>query len=333
MPKITLIAENNCMLSSITGAFEIFLTANFMKSKGKISDNLFDVHIASVTGKPVKGFGNIQLTPHYSIDEIEHSDFIMIPGIVPSIESQQKNNDKLIKWLKHHYSNGALISSVCTGAFLLAETGLLDGKTVSTNWMFADLFRKRFPNICLETEKLITEENGIITTGAATAYLDLCLYIIEKFDSQELAALCSKAMLIDPNRTAQAPYIIFNFQKNHSDSDILEAQAWMENQFSQTSVSIDKVAKHLGMSPRNFNRRFKSATGDTPNNYLQRVRIESAKRMLETTRKTVDEISYQVGYEDSNSFRKIFRKFTQLSPNLYRSKFSRRMNSMVSMNI
>jgi transcriptional regulator GlxA family with amidase domain len=321
------------MLSNITGAFEVFLAANFMKSIDKLTDNLFDIHIASVTGKPVIGFGNIQITPHRSIQEIEHTDFIMIPGIVPSNEAQQKNNDKLIQWLKHQYNKNALISSVCTGAFLLAETGLLDGKTVSTNWMFADLFRKRFPNIRLETEKLITEEDGIITTGAATAYLDLCLYIIEKFGSQELAALCSKAMLIDPNRKAQAPYIIFNFQKNHSDSDILEAQKWMENQFSQTSVSIDKVAKYLGMSPRNFNRRFKNATGDTPNNYLQRVRVESAKRMLETTRKTIDEISYQVGYEDSNSFRKIFRKYTQLSPNLYRGKFSRMTDSRVSMNM
>jgi len=329
MTKITLFAENNCMLSCITGAFEIFLTANFLKSKNKITDNVFDIHIVSVTGKPVIGFGNIQITPHRSIEDIEHTDFIMIPGIFPSNESHQADNDQLIRWLKHHYNKGALISSVCTGAFLLAETGLLDGKTVSTNWMFADLFRKKFPNIRLETERLITEEKGIITTGAATSYLDLCLFIIEKFDSQELAALCSKALLIDPNRKAQAPYIIFNFQKNHYDSDILEAQTWMENHFSQTMVSIDKVAKHLGMSPRNFNRRFKSATGDTPNNYLQRVRIESAKRMLETTRKTVDEISYQVGYEDSNSFRKIFRKYTQLPPNVYRSKFSRMANSSV----
>ena len=320
--KITLIAPDNCALSTLTGPAEIFLAAGFLQAPDIENPIHFEVQMASITGKPITGFGNIGLTPHTSIRDIDQTDFILIPGFIPVTESQLAASEGLIEWLKHHHQMGVLIGSVCTGAFLLAETGLLDGKTATTNWQFADLFRKRYPRVHLEANRLLCEENGLISAGAATAYLDLCLYVIEKFASPELAANCSRAFLIDPNRNAQSPYMILNSRKTHHDPDILSAQKWMEDHYGEM-ITIEDVAKHTAISLRHFNRRFKNATGESPNTYLQRIRIESAKRQLETTRKTVDEITFAVGYENSNSFRVLFKRHTTLTPSLYRSKFSR----------
>ncbi len=322
MPKITLIAETNCVLSGVLGAIDTFSIANFAGAAEQENRSWFDTQIASVTGKPVTGFGDIQIIPHISVKKVEYTDIIFIPGFIPIFDSKEKGYGELIEWLKHHYDKGTLICSICTGAFLLAETGLLDRKTATTNWQFAGLFRQSYPKVNLEIHRLIVEDTGLITTGAATAYLDLCLFIIEKFGSVEQSTSCSKAMLIDPNRKTQSPYIVFNFQKKHGDKEILEAQVWMEKHYSEV-VLIDEIARNFGMSPRNFKRRFKRATSDTPINYLQRIRIESAKRQLETTKNSVDEITIAVGYEDSNSFRKLFKKHTTLPPNLYRKKFSR----------
>jgi len=322
MPKITLIAKSNCFISGVTGAADVFAVANLQGAATNELESPFDIQIASVSGQPVSGFGNLQITPHISIGGVDDTDFILIPGLLPMFDLQSQNSRTLIKWLRDHYNKGTLIGSVCTGAFMLAETGLLDGKAATTNWQFKDLFKQSYPDVDLQIQRLIVEDRGLVSSGAATAYLDLCLYIIEKFSSKDLAASCSKSLLINPNRKAQSPYMIFSSQKNHGDTAILDAQKWMEDYYSNV-VLIDEIAEKFGMSPRNFKRRFKNATGDTPINYLQRVRIESAKKQFETTRKTVSEITYTVGYEDSNSFRKLFKKYTSLSPNVYRKRFSR----------
>jgi transcriptional regulator GlxA family with amidase domain len=215
-----------------------------------------------------------------------------------------------------------MIGTTCTGAFFLAETGLLDGRVATTNWSFASYFQKLYPDVNLKPERILTEDNGIICSGATTSFLDLCLYIIEKFSSSKLANRCAKSLLIEPNRRSQSPYFIFDYQKNHGDEKVLVAQSYMEEKFTET-ISVEALASDLGISPRHFKRRFKSATGDSPLSYLQRIRIEAAKLQLETTRESIDEITWQVGYEDSNSFRKLFKKFTGLSPREYRDRFSR----------
>ena len=170
---------------------------------------------------------------------------------------------------------------------------------------------------------MLTEDNGILCTGASTAYLNLCLYLIERFGSAALADRCAKSLLIERHRTRQSPYFVFDFQKNHSDRKILKAQTLMEKKFTG-SVSLEALASDLGISSRHFKRRFKKATGISPLAYLQRVRIEAAKTHLETTREPVNQITWQVGYEDSNSFRRLFKKYTGLSPRAYRERFTRK---------
>jgi transcriptional regulator GlxA family with amidase domain len=205
---------------------------------------------------------------------------------------------------------------------VLAETGLLDGKTATTHWGFADQFQRRYPQIKLKPERLITDEGNLFCSGGYNGGIDLSLYLVEKYCGHEVALQSSKSVIADIGRTSQAPYAIFQFQKDHRDKQILVVQEWIENNFDQ-NFNYNQLARHHGMSRRTFERRFKAATGDTPLTYQQRIRVEAAKRLLEDGNRSFDEITYQVGYEDSSSFRKIFLKQTSLRPREYQKKFQR----------
>jgi len=249
------------------------------------------------------------------------TDVILIPGILPPIyfigNLEQNIKNQIFDWHKKN----KLIGTICTGSFLLAETGLLNGHEATTNWAYAKYFQKLYPEVNLKPEKILTIDNNFICSGATTAFMDLCLYFIEKFGSPELSAKCAKLLLIDSTRKSQAPYFIFEFQKDHSDEKILNAQIFMEKNISK-DISFDMLAKNSGISPRHFKRRFKSATGEPPNLYLQRLRVEEAKKQLETSFESFEKITWNVGYENSNSFRRLFKKTTGLNPLEYRKKFN-----------
>ena len=221
---------------------------------------------------------------------------------------------------KKKAAQNVMIASNCTGGFLLAETELLNHKTATTHWMFTEQFRKRYPLVDFKPESMITDENQFYCSGGSTTFFDLSLYLTEKFMGHEVAAQCSKILLLDPVRSSQTPYCSLNFQKHHQDSSILNAQQWLEKHYREDFM-IDSVAKQFNMSIRNFKRRFKKVTGDTPLKYLQRVRIEAAKRDLRNIQKSVEEIGCGVGYEDAGFFRKVFKRYTNLTPSLYRQKF------------
>ncbi|MCP3953462.1 MAG: helix-turn-helix domain-containing protein [Desulfobacterales bacterium] len=276
----------------------------------------------TLDGEIIQGNGRVAIQPHASIQEVDATDCILLPGFLPPLEFVNNVPAELVTWIRDWHAKDTLIGTTCTGTFFLAETGLLDGKVATTNWSFARYFQKLYPSVQLKPERILTADGGLICSGATTSFLDLCLYIIEEFGSNELANRCSKSLLLEPNRHSQSPYIIFDCQKNHTDKKVLMAQTLMEEKFTET-ISVEALASDLGISPRHFKRRFKSATGDSPLSYLQRIRIEVAKKQLETTRETVDEITWQVGYEDSNSFRRLFRKYTGLSPREYRGRFTR----------
>ena len=208
----------------------------------------------------------------------------------------------------------------CTGAFLLAETGLLNGKTATTHWGFVDQFRQMYPNVNLKPQRLITDEETLFCAGALGAGIDLSIYLVEKYCGRDVAVQCSKALLHDMNRNSQAPYSVFQFQKNHADETIRVTQQWIEANYTQ-EINLNQVAKTHGMSRRTFERRFKKATGDTPLFYLQRTRVEAAKRLLESSDGTFDEICYKLGYENSGHFRAVFKKHTGLLPTEYQRHF------------
>jgi transcriptional regulator GlxA family with amidase domain len=233
-----------------------------------------------------------------------------------------KGNKLLIDWIEEQYKNGAEIASICTGAFMLASSGLLDGKTCSTHWAVADDFRNMFPKVNLQADKLITDENGIYTNGGAYSFLNLVIYLVEKFYDRQTAIYCSKIFQIEMDRQSQSAFTIFTGQKLHGDEMVQKAQAYIESKVDER-ISVEDLSSRFAVGRRNFDRRFIKATGNTPVEYSQRVKIESAKKAFETSRKTINEVMYEVGYSDVKAFREVFRKITGMSPLEYRSKYNK----------
>ena len=228
----------------------------------------------------------------------------------------------MVEWISNQYKNGAEVASICTGAFLLASSGLLDGKTCSTHWAAAENFRIMFPEVNLQTDHLITDENGIYTNGGAYSFLNLVIYLIEKYYDRRTAIFCSKVFQIEMDRNSQSEFAIFTGQKRHEDEVVKKAQAYIEGNL-QEKISMEHLSSIFSVGRRNFDRRFIKATGNTPVEYLQRAKIESAKKALETTRKTINEVMYEVGYSDVKAFREVFKKITGMSPLEYKGKYNK----------
>jgi transcriptional regulator GlxA family with amidase domain len=211
---------------------------------------------------------------------------------------------------------------MCSGAFMLASAGMLDGRNCSTHWRFADTFRNLFPKVNLQPEKLITDEYGIYTNGGGYSFLNLVIYLVEKYYDRETAIHCSKVFQIEMDRQSQSPFIIFNGQKSHGDEMVQKAQAYIESKLDE-KISMEELSSRFAVGRRNFDRRFIKATGNTPVEYSQRVKIEFAKKAFETTRKNVNEVMYEVGYSDLKAFREVFRRITGMSPLEYRAKYNK----------
>jgi transcriptional regulator GlxA family with amidase domain len=280
-----------------------------------------EIRIAGFVTELKWGVGFFSVYP-IDIKEIEKTDLLIIPSLSYDYDNVIKNNKELISWIREQYKNGAEIASICTGAFLLAATGLLEGKTCSTHWNAATDFKRMFPNIDLQTDKLITVQQGIYTNGGAYSFLNLILFLVEKYFDRQTAIYCSKVFQIDMERTSQSPFFIFQTQKNHGDELICKAQSYIEENLSE-KISFEQLASILAISRRNFDRRFIKATGNTPVEYMQRVKVEAAKRTLEKGRKSIFEVMNDVGYSDDKAFREVFKKIAGLSPLDYRAKYNK----------
>ncbi len=324
MAKISFIASEGCIFSGISGLIDSFSIAGLWHSGKNGSNNapLFETEILSPDGKPFHVSGGFQVRPDGSFMDVRQTDMVIIPPFLPNVEPVPGNMRDMLDWIIARYAQGIPVAALCTGAFVLAETGLLNGRIATTNWFLARLFRSRYPEVLLKPERILTEDRGLICSGAVSAFYHLGLYIIEMFGSADLASKCSKALLVDSARTSQASYVIFNVCKTHGDEQVLESQQWMEDHLSE-NMSMENLATQAGISPRHFIRRFRKATGETPLNYLQKIRIEKARKILENAPDTVDEITCAIGYENSSTFRKLFKKYTGLSPREYRSRFAR----------
>lgn len=311
--------ENN--LSSIVGAYKIFTRANeYWKKTGK--EELFKVELAGIS-KEVEFYGGLfSVKPHTNISAITKTNLVIIPSLNHNYEEAVSKNKPLVNWVARQYKNGAEIASICTGAFILASTGLLNGKNCSTHWSVADVFRNRFPEVNLQTDKLITDENGIYTNGGAYSFLNLVLYLVEKYYDRQTAIFCSKVFQIEMDRQSQSAFTIFTGQKLHGDEMVKEAQAYIESRLNE-KISVEDLSAKFSVGRRNFDRRFIKATGNTPLEYSQRVKIEAAKKAFETTRKTINEVMYEVGYSDVKAFREVFRKITGMSPLEYRGRYNK----------
>ena len=322
MKHLTIIVpdgENN--LSSIVGAYKIFTRANsYWKEMGR--KELFTIQLAGISKEVGFYDGLFTVKPHTDISAISKTNLIIIPSLNHNYEKAVEENKLLIEWIAKQYKNGAEIASICTGAFMLASSGLLDGKSCSTHWAVAENFKAMFPKVNLQTDKLITDENGIYTNGGAYSFLNLVIYLVEKYYDRQTAIFCSKVFQIELDRHSQSEFTIFTGQKMHGDDMVKKAQAYIESKLEE-KISVEALSSQFAVGRRNFDRRFIKATGNTPVEYAQRVKIESAKKAFETSRKTINEVMYDVGYSDVKAFREVFRRITGMSPLEYRSKYNK----------
>ncbi len=311
--------ENN--LSSIVGSYKIFTRANAYWRETKKKE-LFKIELGGISKKVEFYDGLFTVKPHTHISTITKTDLIIIPSLNHNYQKAVKGNQALIDWIEKQYRNGAEIASICTGAFLLASSGLLDGRTCSTHWSAAENLKIMFPKVNVQTDKLITDEKGIYTNGGAYSFLNLLIYLVEKYYDRQTAIFCSKVFQIEIDRQTQSTFTIFTGQKLHGDEMVKKAQAYIESRLDE-KISVEGLSSRFAVGRRNFDRRFIKATGNTPLEYSQRVKIESAKKAFETTRKTINEVMYDVGYSDVKAFREVFRKVTGMSPLEYRSKYNK----------
>ena len=308
-------------VTCIASAIEVFATANsYWKNDGK--KELFRIESVGASKKTEIYGGLFTVKPQVNFSDIDKTSLIIIPPVPFSDKKVLSENQLLVDWITQQYKRGAQVASLCSDAFMLASSGLLNGKRCSTHWAHADSFTAMFPEVTLQADQLITDENGIYTNGGAYSFLNLLIYLVEKYYNRQTAIYCSKVCQIEMDRNSQSPFTIFTGQKLHGDEMVIKAQAYIESKLDE-KISIEHLSSRFSVGRRNFDRRFIKATGNTPIEYAQRVKIESAKKAFETSRKTINEVMYEVGYSDVKAFREIFRRLTGMSPLEYRARYNK----------
>lgn len=314
------------VIEAITPPFRTFNTANeFLTVFGK--EPVFKVEYVGLNEYVPANNGEYTVKTDRLLKDVAHTDLLIIPPTFGDTDAGIQANAEAIPYFKKLHANGSSLASLCIGAFLLAETGLLDGKKCSTHWAHITEFREKYPNIEVEDGAIITEHDNIYSSGGASSLWNLILYLVEKFSDRETAVMISKYFALDIGRDNQSQFAIFRGQKNHGDAEIQKVQDYIEQQYEKR-ISVEELANLINTGRRTFERRFKDATNNTPLEYLQRVRMEAAKRFFEASRRNVAEVMYDVGYTDTKAFRDIFKKITGLTPIEYRNKFARVGNEL-----
>jgi transcriptional regulator GlxA family with amidase domain len=321
MKHVSILVPEEAVLASITDPRYIFTAVNdFLIKAG--DDPLFKVELVGLSKQVLLNQGTFTVHTDSLLQDVKKTDLIFVPAISGDLRTALAKNQDFIPWIVKQHAQGAEVASLCIGAFLLASTGLLNGRKCSTHWIYANEFRNMFPEITLVDDKIITEEEGLYSSGGANSYWNLLVYLVEKYAGREMAIFTSKFFAIEIDRKSQSPFIMFNGQKKHEDEPIRMAQEFIEKNVTE-KISVEELAVKFAIGRRHFERRFKKATNNTPVEYIQRVKIEAAKKHLENTRKNVNEVMYEVGYSDTKAFRTVFKKITGLSPIDYKNKYNK----------
>ncbi|GAA4466477.1 helix-turn-helix domain-containing protein [Nemorincola caseinilytica] len=321
MVHISILVPYTAVPAAIVDPRYMFTAVNgFLVNAGK--EPLFHVQLVGLAREVSLNDGLFTIRPDVLVKDVKKTDLVIVPAISGDVDAALDVNEELLPWIVDQYHGGAEVASLCIGAFLLAATGLMDGKACSTHWLYADLFREMFPEVQLVDDKIITEQNRLYSSGGANSYWNLLLYLVEKHTDREMAILASKYFVIETMRNSQSPFIIFKSQKTHKDETIRKAQEYIEQHYMDR-ISVEQLADMLATGRRSLERRFKAATTNTVAEYIQRVKMEAAKKSFETRRDNINEVMYSVGYTDPKAFRSIFRKVTGLSPVEYRNKYRR----------
>jgi transcriptional regulator GlxA family with amidase domain len=322
MKEITILLLDQTFSSTAIGPMEVFRHAGSLWNilTGTLPEPPFRVTTASADGRPVNCDGGIRIQPNLALKDIRKTDLIFVPTTGLGIDDVVERNAPIVPWLKRMHKRDVAIASVCSGVGLVAASGLLDGRRATTHWGLAERFREKYPRVKWMPECMVTEDRGFYCGGGVNASLDLSIYLVERFCGHEVATQTAKALLVEMPRAWQAGFAIVALKTDHTDDNISSAQEWLHKNFQKT-FSLEDPAKRVGMSVRNFVRRFKDATGDSPLIYLQKLRIAAAKRMLESNHRGMQEISDAVGYQDVAFFRSLFQRHTGVSPSAYRERF------------
>ena len=326
--KVAVLNYEGVVASSVAGPYDMFSKVKMIsENMGIKTKTVFEVDVVNsrnlVSHKPFNMLGNLMISNRKKYD------LVIIPAMqMDRIDQTLSTEADMIKWIKKQHEQGAEIASICMGAFLLASTGLLNGKSATTHWMGSEYFKQLFPKVKLEDDKVIIDEGRIYSSGAAFSFTSLIIYLIEKFCGREMALASSKVFMIQVHDSSQHSFSIFNLQRNHEDDHISRVQDYIEKNYDRLPA-ISGIAGKFNMSARTFIRKFTRTTGNTPIEYIQRVRVEAAKRLLEKGKLTVEQVCMEAGYADFGFFRNIFKRLTGLKPQEYKHKYGHMFNEEV----
>ncbi|MBC7872402.1 MAG: helix-turn-helix domain-containing protein [Ferruginibacter sp.] len=321
MKKVSILVPESSVMQAIADPQYLFTAVNqFLLAAGKAP--LFEVELVGIKKEVKLNNGMFSVHTDRQIKDHKKTDLVFIPALFGDLPAAVEKNKALVPWIVEQYDNGAEVASLCVGAFLLASTGLLNGKKCSTHWGFQNEFREMYPDVELIDGSIVTEEKGIYSSGGANSYWNLLLHLVEKYTSRDTAILASKYFAIDIDRDSQSAFAMFKGQKDHNDEAIVKAQDYIEKNIHER-ITINELAERVAMGRRSFERRFRQATNNSVLEYIQRVKIEAAKRQFESSRKNINEVMYDIGYTDTKAFRDLFKKITGLTPVEYRNKYNK----------
>jgi len=321
MKKVSILVPESSVMQAIADPQYLFTAVNnFLLVAGK--QPLFDVELVGSKKEVKLNNGMYVVSTNRQLKDIKKTDLVIIPALFGDMTTAIEINKALLPWIEEQYDNGAEVASLCVGAFLLAATGLLNGKKCSTHWGFINEFREMYPEVEVVDGSIVTEEKRIYSSGGANSYWNLLLYLVEKYTNRETAILASKYFAIDIDRDSQAAFAMFKGQKDHTDAEIKKVQEYIEKNIAE-KITVDELAAIAATGRRSFERRFRLATNNSVLEYIQRVKIEAAKRQFENSRKNINEVMYNVGYSDTKAFRDLFKKITGLTPIEYRNKYNK----------
>ena len=321
MKKISILVPESSVMQAIADPQYLFTQVNqFLMASGK--PILFEVELVGAKKEVKLNNGMFSIHTHRQLKAIKKTDLVVIPALSGDMSTAVTKNKNLVPWIKEQYGKGAEVASLCVGAFLLGATGLLNGKKCSTHWGFINEFKEMYPDVDVVDGTIVTEEKRIYSSGGANSYWNLLLHLVEKYTNRETAILASKYFAVDIDRDSQSAFAMFKGQKHHNDKEVLKSQEFIEKNI-QERMTIDELADMSAMGRRTFERRFKQATNNSVLEYIQRVKIEAAKRSFENSRKNINEVMFDVGYTDTKAFRTTFKKITGLTPIEYRNKYNK----------
>jgi transcriptional regulator GlxA family with amidase domain len=328
-PRVALLAAPKTTPSVLFGLYDVLLSAGAVypdMTVGEPGDALLDVMIVSASAEPFRCFGDVLIEPHAALSEVERVNVVVVCDMYTPIDTPPRGQYlQEIAWLKSMHAAGALISSVCSGSLVLAEAGLLDGQPCATHWGYVNLFRVHYPTVRLRPDSVLnleSESRGIITAGGVTSWQDLALHIIARLCGRDEALRAAKVYLLAGHEDGQLPFATMGRCIQKSDAVIAGCQTWIADNYMSANP-VGAMTEHSKLKPRTFARRFKVATGLLPMEYVHTLRIEEAKRLLETTSGGGDYVGFQVGYQDPTFFRRLFKRNVGITPAAYRRKFMR----------